>query len=609
MEVHVKSLKSFRESKGKEWKSRVTKAPESGNNEKKKEDSDVVLNIGLMEWSETEQNLRPKRRKKLVLRVSPTVSYCSLLELAEAKWKKFHSNLYQPNQTYVLLYEDGKKAILLPGSNDECFSLKHYHEEVGKDYKRITLFLCSGCDFDKSDADLGSTSSTSNITQSSEQKSPSTEDHEQIAKHQRLDLTEDHIDLTTDLITVQQIVADEELACEMQKTFDDEQLNESNKQFTDTSSLISQISEAVDKSDQSFIVVRRGAPLARTLTIWKREMNKNPSCLNRVLRVHYSGEQGIDSGAMAKEFYTKTVSDIGHTMFPTGSPVDSTSNIQNGSFVSCGEIVASSLAQGGPAPNFLHESVFNLMVNPDVDMKELDPDKHLTPDDRSYLTSIRNDVSMHQEAIIDHGYTGLIDEAHLEEIINSVVISIVMKRVVYLKEFTKGLAAFGLGNAIKTNPEVCKSLFVTESQGNDAVDANYLFSLLVPQYFQDFLFKLEDAEHVSNYVEAIACYEDGAVDTPQETVDQFNQPELTPAGVMGWLTGQKHKPLNEEAFTITVSFNHECRIEYPNHTVCFPVVGACAKSITLPVVHMTTSDQFNDIFLLAYCKGQSFAKA
>ena len=96
----------------------------------------------------------------------------------------------------------------------------------------------------------------------------------------------------------------------------------------------------MDKSDQSFIVVRRGAPLARTLTIWKREMNKNPSCLNRVLRVHYSGEQGIDSGAMAKEFYTKTVSDIGNTMFPTGSPVDSTSNIQNGSFVSCGEIVA-----------------------------------------------------------------------------------------------------------------------------------------------------------------------------------------------------------------------------------------------------------------------------
>ena len=54
-----------------------------------------------------------------------------------------------------------------------------------------------------------------------------------------------------------------------------------------------------------------------------------------------------------------------------------------------------------------------------------------------------------------------------------------MKRVVYLKEFAKELAAFGLGNAIKTNPEVCKSLFVTESQGNDAVDANDLFSILV----------------------------------------------------------------------------------------------------------------------------------
>ena len=361
---YVKSLKSYRESKGKQWKTRVTKDPEPGKNGKKKEDSDVIVNIGLMEWSETEQNLRPKRGKKLALRVSPTVSYYSLLEFAKEEWKNFHSNLYQPSETYVLLYEDGKKAILLPGSNDECFSLKRYREEVGRDYKRITLFLCTEHDFDKSDAYLDGSASTSmsNITQymtqSGEHELPSTEDHEQIAKYPRLDLTEDHINLTEDLVTVQQIVADGELACEMQNKFDEEQLNERNKQFTDTPSLISQIAEAVDKSEQSFIVVRRGAPLARTLTIWKREMNKNPSMLNQVLRVHYSGEQGIDSGAMAKEFYTKTVSDIGHTMFPTGSPVDSTSNIQNGSFVSCGEIVASSLAQGGPAPNFLHESVF-----------------------------------------------------------------------------------------------------------------------------------------------------------------------------------------------------------------------------------------------------------
>lgn len=633
---NVKSLKEYRESKGKEWKTRVTKDPKSGGSGKKRADNDVIVNIGLMEWNDKEQTLKRKRGKKLVLRVPPTMSYWPLLKEAEEKWKNYHSNLYQPNQTYSLLFEDGRVAVLLPGSTDESFTLRRYREEIGKDYKSITLFLCTDSDFCKSDPDFGGTScskptSTSSSLSSIKQESPE-EDYKPAVKHPRCEgPIFDRIDLTKELASqaLEQFEADEELACELQRRFEEEsslpgELNgkENSELITDTYSVISEISQAVDRSEQSFIVIRRGAPLQRTLSIWKRETNKNPSFLNRLLRVHFSGEQGIDSGAMAKEFYTKTLPDIGLNMFPNGSPVDSTSNIGNGSFISCGEIVATSLAQGGPAPHFLDENVFNLMANPDIDMKELDPDQHLTPADRSFLASIRNDVSSHQESIIDHGYTAIIDEAHVDEIVKSVIISIIMKRVVYLKEFMKGLAAFGLANLIKTYPEACKSLFVTKSQ-NDVIDANYLFSILSPEYspegsskrcteevimdlFQDFLFKLEDEQNISGYVEAIACHD---VVASQEAVEQFNQPDLTPAGVMGWLTGQQHKPLNGEAFTISVLFNHECTIEYPNHTICFPVVGACAKAITLPVVHMKTSAEFNEIFLLAYCKGQSFANA
>ena len=40
-----------------------------------------------------------------------------------------------------LFLEDYKKAMFLPGSNMEFFTLERYHEELGKDYKRITLFL------------------------------------------------------------------------------------------------------------------------------------------------------------------------------------------------------------------------------------------------------------------------------------------------------------------------------------------------------------------------------------------------------------------------------------------------------------------------------------
>ena len=50
--------------------------------------------------------------------------------------------------------------------------------------------------------------------------------------------------------------------------------------------------------------------------------------------------------------------------------------------------------------------------------------------------------------------------------------------------------------------------------------------------------------------------------------------DLTPAGVMGWLTGQKHKPISGEQISITVKFDHDCLIRNPKHQICFPVVGA-----------------------------------
>lgn len=66
--------------------------------------------------------------------------------------------------------------------------------------------------------------------------------------------------------------------------------------------------------------------------------------------------------------------------------------------------------------------------------------------------------------IIDLGYTARILEAHIEEIINSVIIGIIMKRVVFLKEFMKGLNQFGVADAIKSRPEAFKSLFTREAQ-------------------------------------------------------------------------------------------------------------------------------------------------
>ena len=160
------------------------------------------------------------------------------------------------------------------------------------------------------------------------------------------------------------------------------------------------------------------------------------------------GEDGIDSGALSKEFLSDTVASISSVMFPNGSPIYSTFHIQNGNFFACGQIIATSLAQGGPAPSFLDESVYNIMVDPHVDVKTLD-EKHLTENDLQLIQSIRENLSSHHETIIDHGYTGTIDEAHMDEIVNSVIIGIIVKRVAFLKEFLEGLKLFGVADAIK----------------------------------------------------------------------------------------------------------------------------------------------------------------
>ena len=134
----------------------------------------------------------------------------------------------------------------------------------------------------------------------------------------------------------------------------------------------------------------------------------------------------------------------------------------------------------------------------------------------------------------------------------------------------------------------------------------------IMEFLQDFLYSLEDDPNinVAGYAEVAASCETVMEGTEvKESNEQLLLPDLTPAGVMGWLTGQKHKPIHGKPINITVQFNHDCLIRNPNHRICFPVVGACAKQITFPVAHMTTKETFNQVLMLAISKGQCFGMA
>ena len=265
-----------------------------------------------------------------------------------------------------------------------------------------------------------------------------------------------------------------------------------------------------------------------------------------------------------------------------------------------------------------------------MDIRALSPDKHLTSEEKKLFDAIREDVGKHQDYIIEHGYTGVINEEHIDDILGSVLVSIWHKRVLCLKEFRQGMDLYGLASILSHSPDACKPLFVKGHISD--VDANYLAGALNPQYspegsskrlveekvvdhFQDFLLSLED-ENITGYSAPIAWNyaEDSQLqdraEFPGESseIEKFHSPELTASGVMGWLTGQRHREMNGKKVQITVNFDHDCKIRAPNHTVCFPYVGACGMEITLPIAHMSNYEDFRQVFMLAYCKGQAFAK-
>ena len=133
----------------------------------------------------------------------------------------------------------------------------------------------------------------------------------------------------------------------------------------------------------------------------------------------------------------------------------------------------------------------------------------------------------------------------------------------------------------------------------------------IMDHLQDFLISLEDEQNITGYASPVTWnYEDqqGSDQVPSQPMEEFVTPELTPSGIMGWLTGQKHRPLNGDELVITASFDHDCFAHSPNHKICFPSVRACAREITFPTAHMGTYEEFRHVFMIAYCKGQAFGR-
>ena len=118
----IKSFVEYKSMKGNQWHSRVKCGKQKSSSTSTAQEQSVSINIGLLEWNEKDSELKPKRGKKVRLRCPSTASSLIIRLKAQERWKAFHSNLYDDDETYCLLYEDGQKVLFLPGSS-ELFSL------------------------------------------------------------------------------------------------------------------------------------------------------------------------------------------------------------------------------------------------------------------------------------------------------------------------------------------------------------------------------------------------------------------------------------------------------------------------------------------------------
>lgn len=142
----VPTLSSFMEKKKDDRVSRFKKTTK--NKTSPNDELPVTINVGLMRYVDEESLLKPARGKSLPLKLRKTADSTEILKLAVGKHSMHNTNeiVNSSSSHYKLLYPDTTEVKTLK-ETDEPFTLQGYKSELGKPYNRITLYLCSTCDY------------------------------------------------------------------------------------------------------------------------------------------------------------------------------------------------------------------------------------------------------------------------------------------------------------------------------------------------------------------------------------------------------------------------------------------------------------------------------
>ncbi len=108
----------------------------------KNKNPDVTINIGQKKF--VDDDFKTIWGKTLPVSVPRNAPYALILERAVEKWTAFDRK-FNSEDSYALVYDDGSHAQFLPGLAN-FFDLEKYKMELDKDFKRITMYLCTSSD-------------------------------------------------------------------------------------------------------------------------------------------------------------------------------------------------------------------------------------------------------------------------------------------------------------------------------------------------------------------------------------------------------------------------------------------------------------------------------
>ncbi|KAG9259585.1 hypothetical protein AMEX_G27902 [Astyanax mexicanus] len=182
--------------------------------------------------------------------------------------------------------------------------------------------------------------------------------------------------------------------------------------------------------------------LERVLSQWQRQKKSNPA---KQLKVVFLGEAGIDTGALRKELLSGMMEGIEKRFFEGDRhgkrPKYSISDLDH--FKTIGEIMAVSLAQGGPAPNFLAVWCYKFLCSGSLKFEDLDK-------------------------------TALGDDQHIE---------LISKLFPILQQVRNGLQLYGLSDLMAKYPDICQPLF---TPGVEMIaDADFVMSVCRAEFSEE----------------------------------------------------------------------------------------------------------------------------